>query len=501
MAGIKKVFAAMASIALLTGETYMMHYNVGKTVTAADLSAQYSESSASELIRGNLISSIEVLDTDYYSGWSIDTDLEAGDKVFGDRDTEKAAVSELPTKLNGAELILTPCDAKNSSENQAVLTAAQDITLYVGLDSRVAAAPSWMSGFTKTDDTVKASNDVIFILYSIEMKQDETVILGANGQSSGCMNYIVIASDNSSSGIMGDVNTDGYFNVSDVLLLQKWLLAVPDTILADWKAGDLCEDNKLNALDLCLMKRELLKNIPGGATVPYDQRTFSFNVSSNLFDQSNTDTLGLSYPTGIETVTVWKAADSGDHYCNGVCLAQYNGKIYCQWQSSATDEDSDDTHVMYSISSDKGRTWSDPQVLAQDIGDGYCTSGGWLATEDKLVAYINFWDNSLSPKGGWTYYMTSTDGITWTSPEQVTMADGTPLSGVFEQDPHILSTGRIVNAAHFQEGLKVCPIYTDDPSGITGWKKGSFTPTVSGSQSVELEPSLFVQTDGTLCMT
>lgn len=58
--------------------------------------------------------------------------------------------------------------------------------------------------------------------------------------------------------IMGDVNKDGIFNVSDIVLLQKWLLAVPDTKLVNWKAGDLCNDNKLNVFDLCLMKRKLL---------------------------------------------------------------------------------------------------------------------------------------------------------------------------------------------------------------------------------------------------
>lgn len=57
----------------------------------------------------------------------------------------------------------------------------------------------------------------------------------------------------------GDVNDDGEFNVSDVVLLQKWLLAVPDTHLANWKAVDFCNDNKLNVFDLCLMKRELIR--------------------------------------------------------------------------------------------------------------------------------------------------------------------------------------------------------------------------------------------------
>ena len=58
--------------------------------------------------------------------------------------------------------------------------------------------------------------------------------------------------------ISGDINLDGECNVSDVVLLQKWLLAVPDTHLACWQAADLCEDNRLDVFDLCMMKRMLI---------------------------------------------------------------------------------------------------------------------------------------------------------------------------------------------------------------------------------------------------
>lgn len=59
--------------------------------------------------------------------------------------------------------------------------------------------------------------------------------------------------------VLGDVNADGEFNISDVVMMQKWILAVPDVKLANWKAGDLCDDGKLNVFDLCLMK-EILTN-------------------------------------------------------------------------------------------------------------------------------------------------------------------------------------------------------------------------------------------------
>lgn len=71
-------------------------------------------------------------------------------------------------------------------------------------------------------------------------------------------NYIVFASTEKPK-IKGDVNADGIFDINDVELLQKWLAAIPDTTLADWKTADFCKDNRLNVFDLCMMKRELFQ--------------------------------------------------------------------------------------------------------------------------------------------------------------------------------------------------------------------------------------------------
>lgn len=56
---------------------------------------------------------------------------------------------------------------------------------------------------------------------------------------------------------MGDVNADGRFSVADAVMLQKWLLCANSLI--DWKAGDLCKDDRIDVFDLCLMKRMLLE--------------------------------------------------------------------------------------------------------------------------------------------------------------------------------------------------------------------------------------------------
>lgn len=56
----------------------------------------------------------------------------------------------------------------------------------------------------------------------------------------------------------GDRNVDGSLSIADIVLLQKWLLAVPDTEMIDWRSCDFDRNGKLSAVDLSLMKRELL---------------------------------------------------------------------------------------------------------------------------------------------------------------------------------------------------------------------------------------------------
>lgn len=61
--------------------------------------------------------------------------------------------------------------------------------------------------------------------------------------------------------VKGDVNSDGELNIADAVLLQKWLLAFPDTNLPDWNRADLYRDGRLDVFDLCLMKRALIEKM------------------------------------------------------------------------------------------------------------------------------------------------------------------------------------------------------------------------------------------------
>ena len=65
-------------------------------------------------------------------------------------------------------------------------------------------------------------------------------------------------SDEAAAVLAGDVNADGTFDIADVILLQKWLLAEPNITLANPDAADFSRDGRLNAADLSLMKRALI---------------------------------------------------------------------------------------------------------------------------------------------------------------------------------------------------------------------------------------------------
>lgn len=62
-------------------------------------------------------------------------------------------------------------------------------------------------------------------------------------------------------GIAGDANGDGFFNISDVVAVQKWLLGKEDIRFPDWHLADVNSDGKVDIFDLCTMKRMLISDL------------------------------------------------------------------------------------------------------------------------------------------------------------------------------------------------------------------------------------------------
>ena len=226
-----------------------------------------------------------------------------------------------------------------------------------------------------------------------------------------------------------------------------------------------------------------------------------YHVASGVFDAAKPD-LGLKRAAGSETVTIFRPRAGAMQYNNGVVLMPFKGRLYAQWQSSARDEDAPDTFVVYASSAD-GKHWTMPVALVpRSRGLEMRTSGGWWSDGKTLVAYINVWPKGFdSAAGGYAEFKTSKDGVHWSKLRRVTGADGKPVEGVIEQDPHALPDGRIVAAFHMQPGLIAAPFYTDDSRGVSGWTRGAFHNLPhTGPQSRELEPGWFLRRDGCLVM-
>lgn len=58
--------------------------------------------------------------------------------------------------------------------------------------------------------------------------------------------------------VTGDCDNDGKLGVTDVIMLQKWILSTKNAKLANAKAADLNGDGVIDVFDLALMKRKLI---------------------------------------------------------------------------------------------------------------------------------------------------------------------------------------------------------------------------------------------------
>jgi len=138
-------------------------------------------------------------------------------------------------------------------------------------------------------------------------------------------------------GISGDVNGDGRFEISDAVLMQKWLLGQSDGILADWQAGDMNNDGFLDTFDFCIMKRRLLEGPSSTPETPAESTGFNITFSGGSVtiadDNGNAvaDTGAVS--VSGQTVTITKP---GEYSFSG---SSDNGQIIVDVDKNAYPED------------------------------------------------------------------------------------------------------------------------------------------------------------------
>ncbi len=202
-------------------------------------------------LSGKYVQNLNVLDTANIGGWNLGTEAAVGDLIYGDRAFTFATLSD---NLIGAEIINTACDSKYATGDLASFTAGEECTVYVGLDSRVEAVPSWLSDWTETDLSATSSNDVVYIFYKKMFAKSDTVTLGTNGQSSGCVNYIALAGEIElvvDPVLLGDINEDFIVDGNDVMMLSDFLIGKAGGI---FEKMDINGDDKVNVFDWNILK-------------------------------------------------------------------------------------------------------------------------------------------------------------------------------------------------------------------------------------------------------
>ncbi|MBD5142597.1 MAG: hypothetical protein HDT22_03170 [Ruminococcus sp.] len=106
----------------------------------------------------------------------------------------------------------------------------------------------------------------------------------------------------SSEYLAGDVNGDGIFSVTDIVVLQKWLHGKGN--LECWQNADLNQDSIINIFDLCLMKKMIVKSEMEKQTEDLEFHILSESwTRNNVYDiDSKQVYVALSYDELCKTI-------------------------------------------------------------------------------------------------------------------------------------------------------------------------------------------------------
>ena len=273
-----------------------------------------------EIPDGKLIRSLKVNDTASQYSWSIQSGLDAGKEVFGDRQCKFTSV---PEQLKGAEWIRTACDSKKYTGDEAAFTAAQDITVYVGIDTRAEVNADWLSSWTKTSMTMTddGSPNITYNIYSKDVTSGQQVTLGAVNMATA-VNYVVVATEYTNqqgnpsqtngefSYIRGDLNSDGRIDCFDMVLMRQGLVSGFDDMASE--LADLNDDGAPNTADAVIMQGFILgKKVD---IVPYS-------------------------PTSTENIHTNENARKMEYLNRGVSAVSTGKDVFISWRYLATDDD------------------------------------------------------------------------------------------------------------------------------------------------------------------
>lgn len=163
------------------------------------------------------------------------------------------------------------------NDNENALAFANAINNFMA-DSTNGDPWEVMAGYTPTGTAIEDYNDLCFVaplLISAKCSEDtqwhdavREVVLDYGddvyyGDTIKMLCLIVddggwiVPTKKEQGNVACDVNDDGIFDIADLVAMQKYINN--NGVLADWKAGDLNGDNRIDVFDFCLMRGEFAK--------------------------------------------------------------------------------------------------------------------------------------------------------------------------------------------------------------------------------------------------
>lgn len=185
-------------------------------------------------------------------------------------------------------------------------------------------------------------------------------------------------------------------------------------------------------------------------------------------------------PELIATRAMIKEAETGWSYSHHPSITFFKGRYHAIWSNGRKHEDYPGQRVMTANSYD-GIKWTNIRPLVESwMGketEVVLTAAGFHQFNGMLIAYFGVFEYSkgsfdlktdtrikISHMDTELFALTTTDGVNWSAPVSM----GIPI--VPNHGPQKTASGRLIISGNF-----MFP-YTDDPSGLSGWKLSGIYP-------------------------
>lgn len=154
--------------------------------------------------------------------------------------------------------------------------------------------------------------------------------------------------------------------------------------------------------------------------------------------------------------------------CHASTILKFNEKLLCAW-FAGTKEGKDDVRIFLSICGADG--WSEPKQMTYTDGIP-CWNPVLFEFNNSIYLYYKV--GKTIPE--WqTYYMVSSDGISWSEPKELVEADSSGGRGPVKNKPILLSDGRIAAPASVETALRWDAFVDFSDDGIV-WNKSEYMP-------------------------